>query len=281
MTIQEMKEKKAALGYTCEQIAGFSGVPLETVQKIFCSDTANPQYDVIQAIEKVFLESKDLHVQVSEAKAMYMREPEAAYTENHSDGSWFGKKQGDYSLEDYYRGPNDIRVELIDGVIYDMGDPTSTHQLIVGYIYTKLLTHIMSKKGKCLPVISPIDVQLDCNDRTMIQPDMVIVCDRDKITDRCIYGAPDFIIEILSKSTWKKDAVIKLNKYFNAGVREYWMIDPVRLKILVYNFAQEDELPMIYGFTDKVPVRIWDDECMIDFQEVYEHIRFLYERPQE
>lgn len=251
MTIPEMKEKKAALGYTCEQIAGFSGVPLETVQKIFCSDTANPQYDVIQAIEKVFL------------------------------GSWFGKKQGDYTLEDYYRIPNDIRVELIDGVIYDMGAPTSTHQLIAGYIYTKLLTHIMSKKGSCLPVISPIDVQLDCDDKTMIQPDMVIVCDRDKITDRCIYGAPDFIIEILSKSTWKKDAVIKLNKYFNAGVREYWMIDPVRLKILVYNFAQEDELPMIYGFTDKVPVRIWDDECMIDFQEVYEHIRFLYERPQE
>ena len=70
----------------------------------------------------------------------------------------------------------------------------------------------------------------------MVQPDVVIVCDRDKIEDRCIYGAPDFVIEVLSKSTRKKDTVIKLNKYMNAGVREYWMIDSAQKKVIVYDF---------------------------------------------
>ena len=96
-----------------------------------------------------------------------------------------------------------------------------------------MLQHVLDKKGACLPMISPIDVQLDCDDKTMVEPDVVIVCDRDKIINRCIYGVPDFIIEVLSKSTKKKDSVIKLNKYLNAGVREYWMIDPMKKKVIV------------------------------------------------
>ena len=79
-----------------------------------------------------------------------------------------------------------------------------------------------------MPMIAPMDVQLDCDEKTMVEPDVLIVCDRDKIVNRCVYGAPDFIIEILSNSTKKKDSVIKLNKYLNAGVREYWMIDPTK-----------------------------------------------------
>ena len=273
MTIQEMKEKKAELGYTYEQISALSGVPLGTVQKVFCGITASPRYETLQALEKVFCNKKDASL-VREACAAYGSETTSG------NGPYFNKNQGEYTLEDYYKIPDDIRVELIDGVIYDMSSPTSVHQLIAGYIYARLLAHMFSQKGNCLPMISPLDVQLDCDDKTMVQPDVIIVCDRDKIINRCVYGAPDFVIEILSKSTRKKDAFIKLNKYMNAGVKEYWMIDPKKLKVLVYDFTQEEVFPTIYGFTDKVPVRIWDDACVIDFQEVYEHIRFLYERPQ-
>ena len=111
----------------------------------------------------------------------------------------------------------------------------------------------------------------------MVQPDVLIVCDRDKIIDRCVYGAPDFIIEVLSDSTKRKDSFVKLNKYLDAGVREYWMIDPVRKTVVVYDF-EHDEYPILYGFDARVPVRIWDGELEIDFSEVYGHIRFLYER---
>lgn len=258
MTIQEMKERKKELGYTYAQIAELSGVPLGTVQKVFNGATSAPRYETLRALEQLLGESHD----------MYIREAQNIY------GS---KKQGEYTLEDYYEIPDDIRVELIDGVFYNMTAPTSPHQLIAGYIYARLLGHAMEKKGPCLPMISPLDVQLDCDDKTMVQPDVVIICDRDKIINRCIYGAPDFVIEVLSKSTRKKDMVIKLNKYMNAGVREYWMIDPVKKTVIVYDFDNE-EYPVIYGFDAKIPVQIWNGECIIDFQEVYDHIRFLYER---
>lgn len=280
MTIQEMKKKKAELGYTYEQISKRSGVPLGTVQKVFCGVTTTPRYDTIQALEKVFCDSNELS-QIRESEAAY-----GYYSAPHSDSGsatcpYFNKNQGEYTLDDYYKIPDENRVELIDGVIYDMSAPTSAHQLIAGYIYARLLSHVISQKGDCLPMISPLDVQLDCDNKTMIQPDVIIVCDRDKVINRCVYGAPDFVIEVLSKSTRKKDAIIKLNKYLNAGVKEYWMIDPIKLRVLVYNFDGEDEIPKIYGFTDKVPVRIWDDGCVIDFQEVYDYIRFLYERPED
>lgn len=258
MTIKEMKERKKELGYTCAQIAELSGVPLGTVQKIFSGATVSPRYDTLIELEKV-LAPPDLPP---------IHEPQVIYG---------GKRQGDYTLEDYYEIPEDRRVELIDGVIYDMASPTSFHQLIAGLIHTKLLNHVLEKQGKCLPMISPIDVQLDCDSRTMVQPDVVVVCDRDKVIERCIYGAPDLVIEVISKSSAKRDAVIKLNKYLAAGVREYWMIDPNREKVLVYRF-QKEEYPVIYGFDSQVPVGIWDDGFSIDFREVYEHIRFLYER---
>ena len=259
MTIKEMQERKKELGFTYAQIAELSGVPVGTVQKVLGGITLTPRYETIMALEQV----------LGESEGLMLRESSNAY---------MTKKQGEYTLDDYYHViPDDMRVELIDGVIYNMTAPTSAHQLIGGFIHSRLLQHVLEKGGSCLPMISPLDVQLDCDEKTMVQPDVVIVCDRDKIINRCIYGAPDFIIEVLSKSTKKKDSVIKLNKYLNAGVREYWIIDPMKQKVIVYDF-EHDDYPEIFGFDAKVPVGIWDGECEIDFAEVYEHVRFLYER---
>ncbi|MBU3877778.1 Uma2 family endonuclease [Faecalicatena sp. AGMB00832] len=258
MTIQEMKERKRELGYTYAQIADLSGVPLGTVQKIFNGSTASPRYDTLRALEQILREPSETLIR--EASTPYL-----------------AKEQGKYTLEDYYKIPDDTRMELIDGVLYDMTAPTSSHQLITGFIYAQLFNHVTDNKGPCLPMISPVDVQLDCDDKTMVEPDILVVCDRSKVIDRCVYGTPDFIIEVLSKSTKKKDAVIKLNKYMNAGVREYWMIDPMKEKVIVYDF-EHDDYPVLYGFDANVPVQIWDGKCVIDFQELYEHIRFLYEK---
>lgn len=259
MTVQEMKERKKELGYTYEQIAELSGVPLGTVQKIFNGTTVSPRYDTVRALERVFKESED----------MYVKEPAACYAVR--------KRQGEFTLDDYYAFPDESRVELIDGVIYDMASPSSVHQLMSGFIYTKLMEMIAARRGTCLPMISPIDVQLDCDDKTMVQPDVMIVCDRTKIINRCVYGAPDFIIEVLSKATGRKDAVVKLHKYMNAGVREYWIIDPYKKKVIAYDFENEG-YPAIYGFESNVPIRFMGDGSGIDFEEVYEYVRFLYEK---
>ena len=261
MTIREMQERKKELGLTYAQIAERSGLPVGTVQKVLGGITLTPRYDTIMALESV----------LGEEQPVAVRESARPYNV---------KKQGEYTLEDYYQFPDDVRLELIDGVIYYMASPTSAHQLIGGYIYSRLLQHVLNNGGKCMPMIAPMDVQLDCDEKTMVEPDVLIVCDRDKIINRCVYGAPDFIIEILSKSTKKKDSVIKLNKYLNAGVREYWMIDPTKKKVIVYDF-EHDEYPVIYGFDGKVPVGIWNGDLAIDFAEVYDHVKFLYEREKE
>lgn len=187
------------------------------------------------------------------------------------------KKQGEYTLEDYYALPDERRVELIDGVIYDMSAPTTIHQLIGLEIWGQLQKFIRKKKGTCIPFAAPVDVQLDCDDRTMVQPDVLVVCDRDKIIKRCVYGAPDFVVEVLSPSTKRKDGIIKLSKYISAGVREYWVVDPDKKQVVVYDFQKED-YPVIYGFGGEIPVGIFDGECQIDFAEIYEYMRFLYEK---
>ncbi len=265
MTIKEMKERKRELGLTYEKLSELSGVPLGTLQKVLNGATRSPRYETLLALERVL--NKDVYGMDNR-----IREAQPEYGTK--------KRQGEFTLEDYYEIPDDIRVELIDGVLYTMNSPTSVHQMIGGLIYTKLMNYVMDKKGKCLPMISPIDVQLDCDDKTMVQPDVVIMCDRDKVIMRCVYGAPDFVIEVLSKSTKKKDSIIKLHKYMNAGVREYWMIDSYRKVVIVYNFESEI-YPVIYGFDAKIPVGIWGEDCIIDFNEIYEYIQFLYEDEKE
>ena len=107
-------------------------------------------------------------------------------------------------------------------------------------------------------MFAPVDVQLDQDDKTMVQPDLMIVCDRKKLTRQGVFGAPDFIIEILSESTRKKDSYLKK-------------------KVIVYDL-EKVEIPVIYGFTDQVPVRIFDGKCVVDFSLIYENIKFIYEQ---
>lgn len=177
MTIQEMKRRKRELGYSNAKVAELSGVPLGTVQKIFSGETSYPRYATLQALEQVLGEPS------STTGKCFVNETTAPY---------LTKKQGDYTLKDYYAFPEDYRIELIDGVIYNMTSPASAHQLIAGYIYNQLFNHITGKHGDCLPMISPIDVQLDCDNKTMVEPDVIVVCDRNKVIKRCVYGAPGF-----------------------------------------------------------------------------------------
>ena len=188
------------------------------------------------------------------------------------------KKPGEYTVDDYYSWPEGERIELIDGVIYDMAAPTDVHQLITLEMGSVFREYIRQKNGKCIPVVSPIDVQLDEDDKTMVQPDIIIVCDRSKFKNGRIFGAPDLVVEVLSPSTRKNDLFLKLGKYANAGVREYWIINPVKKRVIVYNLMNEEEdAATIYTFAGKVPVKIFDGNCEVDFAEIYDYIRFLYE----
>lgn len=189
----------------------------------------------------------------------------------------YGRQQGNYTLEDYYALPEDQRVELIDGNFFVMEAPTILHQMLGGEIYHVLHDYIKRKKGLCVAAYSPLDVQLDCDNRTMVQPDVLVVCDRKKIVRRgVIFGAPDLTVEILSPSTRWKDMYLKLKKYDEAGVREYWLVDPDRKRVVVYDL-ENGECPAVYSFEDTVPVGIFGGECAVNFSEIYKYLKFLYQ----
>ena len=276
MNIEELKKRKAETGFSNKALAEMSGVPLGTVQKIFSGATRSPRRDTIQALARILYSQPDLDELMSglpnhTPPGGVLCEPPAAYG---AAASASAKQPGEYTLEDYLALPDDQRVELIDGVFYDMAAPNTLHQAIAGFIYKLLLDHVLEHKGPCKPFMSPVDVQLDRDDRTVVQPDVLIICDVEKFQNGRVFGAPDFLVEVLSPSTRKRDMSLKLYKYANAGVREYWIVDPVKKAVLVYDLEQMD-IPVIYGFGDRIPVKIWNGECVVDFKAIYEYISFL------
>ena len=188
------------------------------------------------------------------------------------------EREGGYTLADYYALPDERRVELIDGVFYDMAAPSAIHQQFQMEIASALHSYLKRNQGKCRVFPAPFDVQLDRDDRTMVEPDISILCGEDRIRRFGCFGAPDMVIEILSPSTAHKDALIKLNKYVHAGVREYWLVDPEKKKVVVYSNLPEDLMPEVYRFDEEVPVGIWDGRCRIGFPEIYRDIASLYEK---
>lgn len=277
MTIEEMKERKKELGLTNKMLSELSGVPIGTVQKIFGGETTSPRYKTIQALTEVLKKEENSYKETSYKKnysqmdVFEVRE-EASY--NYSRKKT-GPKIGNKTYEDYMKLPEGARIEMIDGTFYDMAAPTTIHQDISGIIYFKFQEYIMKNRGNCKTYIAPTDVQLDRDEKTVVQPDIFVVCNRDQITKERVLGAPDLVVEVLSPSNFLMDLVIKYKKYKKAGVREYWVIVPEEKQVIVYRFDICDD-PEIYTFDDKVPVGIWDGKCEIDFKEVYEQISFLY-----
>lgn len=261
MTLEEMKHIKQDKGYSLAQLSEYSGVPLGTLQKIFSGETEHPRYATLQALEKVLLgDAGDYMLDKRNMDKQMVREA-LIYD------VFQAKKQGEYTLEDYYSLPDERRVELIDGVIYDMSAPNFVHQHILGDAYMAIRSYIDAKGGACLPMMAPVDVRLDSDNKTMVQPDVLILCDRSQIRKWGIDGAPDFCLEIISESTSKKDYIKKLQKYTDAGVKEYWIIDPYRKILLAYNW-KDDYLPHMYPLEGCVGLALYDEELQIDLGKI-------------
>ena len=167
-----------------------------------------------------------------------------------------GKKQGEYTLDDYYALPDDVRAELIDGHLIFPEAPRSVHQELISELLFELKLYIHNNKGTCKVLPAPLDVQLDCNNRTMIQPDISVICQLDRLGEKGFYGAPDFCIEIVSPSSRSLDYIKKVSKYQSAGVREYWIVDPAKEKVVVYCYENDSD-PCLYSFDADVPVGIY------------------------
>ncbi len=167
------------------------------------------------------------------------------------------------TIQDIYNLPEGVRAELIDGHIYYMSAPSREHQEIVHQLSYEIESYIRSKKGQCKVYPSPFAVFLQ-NDKNYVEPDISVICDRDKLDSKGCHGAPDWIIEVISQGNAEHDTVVKLDLYSNNGVREYWIVEPNTKKVIVYNFKSNAEIKAtIHGF-DKVKVGIYED-LEIDF----------------
>ena len=172
-----------------------------------------------------------------------------------------------YTVQDIYDLPEGTRAELIDGTMHMMAPPSRAHQEIVGEIFAVIRDYIKQKGGVCRPYVAPFAVFLNEDDHTYVEPDVSVICDPSKLNDKGCAGAPDWIIEVVSPGSQRIDYMIKLFKYRTAGVREYWIVDKTKNRIIVYNFEKNDMNE--YTFSDLVPAGIYDD-LNIDFAKIDE-----------
>ena len=161
-----------------------------------------------------------------------------------------------YTSEDYWNLPEGERAELIDGRLYAMAPPSRIHQRLVMELAGTIRDFIRSHHGNCQVYPSPFAVNLDADDRNWVEPDISVICDPNKLTDRGCTGAPDLIFEIVSPASRKMDYSLKNTIYSEAGVREYWIVDPAKERVTVYHY-EEDAAPVIYSFSQEISVGIY------------------------
>lgn len=170
-----------------------------------------------------------------------------------------------YTIDDIYSLPDGTRAELIDGRIYYMAPPNRRHQAIVRELFSSINSYIKSKDGSYESFFAPFAVFLNADETNYVEPDISVICDPDKLNDKGCAGAPDWIIEVVSPGSRRMDYFTKLFKYRTAGVREYWIVDPEKNRILVYSFESEETGD--YTFADSVKAGICDD-LLIDFSDM-------------
>lgn len=170
-----------------------------------------------------------------------------------------------YTIEDIYSLPDGTRAELIDGQIYYMAPPGTIHQRISGFLYSRILRHIEEHDGKCEVFAAPFAVFLNKDKKNYVEPDISVICDENKLDEKGCHGAPDWVIEIVSPSTKNMDYGTKLFKYQAAGVREYWIADPLKKRIMIWRMEQNTVEE--YTFSESVKAGIYED-LSIDFSKI-------------
>ena len=175
------------------------------------------------------------------------------------------QKSSGFTIEDIYALPEGVRAELIDGNLYHMAPPNRRHQKLVMELSAAIRDYIRGKAGDCEIYPAPFAVFLNADDKNYVEPDISVICDKNKLNDQGCNGAPDWIIEIVSPASQRMDYAIKSFKYRTAGVREYWIVDADKNRITVWNYEHDtmDE----FSFSEVVKAGIYED-LEIDFSEM-------------
>jgi Uma2 family endonuclease len=175
-----------------------------------------------------------------------------------------------YTYADFLEWDEDFRAELFDGEIVMMADPSTKHQRVSGELFFQIRTYLEGKP--CGVFAAHFSVRLfpqkDQSDDTVFLPDMIVVCDSEKLDDKGCNGAPDLVIEIISPSTAKYDRIMKFRKYQSAGVREYWIVDPELKSVQVCVLENGRYVMTMFDETEKASIAVLEG-CEIDLQKIF------------
>ena len=171
-----------------------------------------------------------------------------------------------YTTKDIEALPEGERAELIDGEMFVMDTPLTVHQKILIELAFEIKLYIRENKGNCEILPAPYGIYIKNDKRNFVEPDISVICDMEKIDEKGCHGAPDWIVEIVSPSSRKMDYERKTVLYREAGVREYWIVDPEKQTVTVYAFERDAE-PVSYSFSDRVKAGIYED-LWIDFSQM-------------
>lgn len=188
-----------------------------------------------------------------------------------------------YTYEDIEKIDDNNRYEIYDGELILMSAPATKHQAILRDLSYQFCTFFKDKK--CIPYFAPLDVRLDAKGKkstNVVQPDLLVVCDHDKIRENGIEGAPDFVLEILSKSNRYHDLIYKMNLYQRFGVREYWIVDIENGLILACKLGKGNlfNLPKKYKIKEKIKSSIFKG-LEISLEETFKNNQLLLKEDEE
>jgi Uma2 family endonuclease len=180
-----------------------------------------------------------------------------------------------YTYADYLKIDDGKRYEIIDGELYDMGPaPGFTHQDISGQLFYQMFSFFEDKP--CKVIAAPFDVRLyrkskkDSDITRVVQPDISVICDLDKLDERGCLGAPDLVVEIISPSSASHDHILKRKYYEENDVREYWLVDPTHRIITVYSLSKNGKFAasQVYDAEAEITSTAFP-EMEIDFKKVF------------
>lgn len=262
MTREELIRRKKGKALTVKELSRLSGVPVGTINKIITGETEKPRPDTMKALEAVLLPKYDWSISASERLA-----------EPGSDGLSF--RQNEYTVYDLEHLPSGMRAELTDGRLYIMEAPSICHQKAAEFIRDRVESHIREKGGKCLTVLSP-GVREEENEKDFFIPDFAVVCDPGKVKGAYIVGAPDFILEVVSPSSARRDKLTKADRYERMGVREYWILDTLHRQLITYDYQGEVTL-RVQGLSGKTGLSLFGGRPEIDLDELRKIIEMFSE----
>ncbi len=243
MTVEELKSRKKKLKITTSELARMADVPNGTLSKILTGETKNPSHATMEKLERVLMQE--------EMDGRLMAYHDAML-----------RKDTRITVDDIVMKSGGRDKELVDGKVITCDMPGLAHQDMVESIGEKIRSFIKENGGDCKVYVAGLNVYLDDDEYTLVIPDVVVVCDREKLKEKGLYGAPDWVIEVVSPSTREVDYHKKLYKYMNAGVREYWIVDIEREMVSVCINGEPMNVT-IYHFGEEIPVELCDRKLTI------------------